>query len=111
MRGGNGRRDSGFVAIKLGWMGEASSTHVCAATQYAAQLRPTNCLSAITPIQHGFCKGGVRPGQALPCGCYFSQFRRSAISASNNLNRRANHRHIFIVARIKPVPENPPRAF
>jgi hypothetical protein len=25
--------------------------------------------------------------------------------------RRANHRHIFIVARIKPAPENPPRAF
>ena len=29
----------------------------------------------------------------------------------NILTRRANHRHIFIVARIKPAPENPPRAF
>jgi glycyl-tRNA synthetase alpha subunit len=27
------------------------------------------------------------------------------------LTRRANHRHIFIVARIKPAPENPLRAF
>jgi hypothetical protein len=26
-------------------------------------------------------------------------------------NIRANHRHIFIVATIKPAPENPPRAF
>jgi hypothetical protein len=30
---------------------------------------------------------------------------------SNNLTRRVNHRHIFIVARIKPAPENPPRTF
>jgi hypothetical protein len=29
----------------------------------------------------------------------------------NILTRRANHRHIFIVARNKPAPENPPRAF
>jgi hypothetical protein len=29
----------------------------------------------------------------------------------NILTRRANHRHIFIVARIKPALENPPRAF
>jgi hypothetical protein len=29
----------------------------------------------------------------------------------NILTRRANHRHIFIVAKIKPAPENPPRAF
>jgi hypothetical protein len=34
-----------------------------------------------------------------------------ALSASSNLTRRANHRHIFIVARIKPAPENPLRAF
>ena len=30
--------------------------------------------------------------------------------AKNILTRRANHRHIFIVARIKPAPENPLRA-
>jgi hypothetical protein len=47
----------------------------------------------------------------LPSGCYFSRSRRSAISATNNLTPRANHRHIFIVARIRPAPENPPRAF
>jgi hypothetical protein len=29
----------------------------------------------------------------------------------NNSTSRANHRHIFIVARIKPAPENPLRAF
>jgi len=29
----------------------------------------------------------------------------------NHLTRRANHRHIFIVATIKPAPEHPPRAF
>jgi hypothetical protein len=29
----------------------------------------------------------------------------------NILTRRANHRHIFIVARIEPAPENPLRAF
>jgi hypothetical protein len=29
----------------------------------------------------------------------------------NILTRRANHRHIFIVARIEPAPEDPPRAF
>jgi hypothetical protein len=34
-----------------------------------------------------------------------------ALAASNNLTRRANHQHIFIVARIKPAPENPARAF
>jgi hypothetical protein len=66
---------------------------------------------AIAPNQHGFCRGSARHGQALPCACYFSRSRRHAISASNNLTRRANHRHIFIVARIKPAPENPPRAF
>jgi hypothetical protein len=32
MRGRNGRRDSRFVAIKFGWMGEASSTHLCTGT-------------------------------------------------------------------------------
>jgi hypothetical protein len=32
-------------------------------------------------------------------------------SRKNILTRRANHRHIFIVARIEPAPENPPRAF
>jgi hypothetical protein len=32
-------------------------------------------------------------------------------SRKNILTRRANHWHIFIVARIKPAPENPPRAF
>jgi hypothetical protein len=32
-------------------------------------------------------------------------------SRKNILTRRANHRHIFIVARIRPAPENPPRAF
>jgi hypothetical protein len=30
---------------------------------------------------------------------------------SNNLTRRANHWHIFIIVRIKPAPENPSRAF
>src|SRR5271169_3647041 len=32
-------------------------------------------------------------------------------SRKDILTRRANHRHILIVARIKPAPENPPRAF
>jgi hypothetical protein len=32
-------------------------------------------------------------------------------SRKNILTRRANHRHIFIAARIEPAPENPPRAF
>jgi hypothetical protein len=32
-------------------------------------------------------------------------------SRKNILTRRANRRHIFIVARIKPAPENPLRAF
>jgi hypothetical protein len=32
-------------------------------------------------------------------------------SRKNILTRRANHGHIFIVARIKPAPENPLRAF
>jgi hypothetical protein len=32
-------------------------------------------------------------------------------SRKNILTRRANHRHIFIVARIRPAPENPLRAF
>jgi hypothetical protein len=32
-------------------------------------------------------------------------------SRKNILTRRANHWHIFIVARIKPAPENPLRAF
>jgi hypothetical protein len=70
-------------------MGEASSTHLCTAAQYAAPLRPASCLTAIAPTQNGFCRGGARHGQALPCGCYFSRSRRSAISASNNLTRRA----------------------
>jgi hypothetical protein len=35
----------------------------------------------------------------------FERFRK------NILTRRANHRRIFIVARTKPAPENPPRAF
>jgi hypothetical protein len=32
-------------------------------------------------------------------------------SRKNILTRRADHRHIFIVATIKPAPENPLRAF
>jgi hypothetical protein len=32
-------------------------------------------------------------------------------SQKNILTRWANHLHIFIVATIKPAPENPPRAF
>jgi hypothetical protein len=32
-------------------------------------------------------------------------------SRKDILTRRANHRHIFIVARTKLAPENPPRAF
>ena len=92
MRRRSGRRHGRFVAINCGGF-EGSPA------------------AAIAPTQHGFCRGGARHGQALPCGCYFSRSRRYAISASNNLTRRANHRHIFIVARIKPAPENPPRAF
>src|SRR5579872_4218837 len=37
--------------------------------------------------------------------------QRSAISALINLTRRANHRHIFIVAKIKPVPEKSAAGF
>jgi len=59
-------------------MGEASSTHLCTAAQYAALLLPTSCLTAIAPAQHGFCRGGARHGQELPCGCYFSRSRRAA---------------------------------
>jgi len=40
-----------------------------------------------------------------------SRIRPFERSRKNILTRRANHRHIFIVARIKPAPENPPRAF
>jgi hypothetical protein len=40
--------------------------------------------------------------------CMVRSFERSR---KNILTRRANHRHIFIVARIKPAPENPSRAF
>jgi hypothetical protein len=32
-------------------------------------------------------------------------------SRKSLLTRRANHWHIFIVAQIKPAPENPPRVF
>src|SRR5450432_1377976 len=46
-------------------MGEASSTHLCAAAQYAALLRPTSCLTAIAPTQHGFCR--VAPGRDRHC--------------------------------------------
>ncbi len=111
MRWRNGRRDSRFVAIKLGGRAKASSTHFCMAAQYAALLRPLSCLTAVAPTQHGFCRGGARQGQPLPCGCYFRRSRCTTISAVNNLTRRANHRYVFIVARIRPAPENPPRAF
>jgi hypothetical protein len=40
--------------------------------------------------------------------CMVQPFERSR---KNILTRRANHRHIFIVATIKPAPENPLRAF
>jgi hypothetical protein len=40
-----------------------------------------------------------------------SMFRPFERSRKNILTRRANHRHFFIVARTKPPPENPPRAF
>jgi hypothetical protein len=39
---------------KLRRIGEASSTHLCTAVQYAALLRPPNGLTAIAPTQHGF---------------------------------------------------------
>jgi hypothetical protein len=57
--------------------GEASSTHLCTAAQYAALLHATSCLIAIAPTQHGFCRGSARHGQAMPCGCYFNRSRRS----------------------------------
>jgi hypothetical protein len=40
-----------------------------------------------------------------------SMIRPFERSRKNILTRRANHRHIFIVAIMKPAPENPPRAF
>jgi len=40
-----------------------------------------------------------------------SRVRPFERSRKNILTRLANHRHIFIVARIKPALENPARAF
>ena len=39
--------------------------------------------AAIAPTQHGFCSGGPRHGQALPCGCYFSRSHLT-ITATDN---------------------------
>src|ERR1700758_5272558 len=45
-------------------MGEASSTHLCTAEQYAALLHPMSCSTAIAATQHGFCRGGA--GRPIP---------------------------------------------
>jgi hypothetical protein len=47
----------------------------------------------------------------LAVGIFEALQLRQRRRASTNLTRRANHQHIFIVARIKPAPKNPPRAF
>jgi hypothetical protein len=96
----------------LGWIGEASSTHLCRAAPYAALLRSANCLTAIAPTQHGFWTlDGPRNENIENNPMQSSMVRPFERSRKNILTRRANHRHIFIVATIKPAPENPPRAF
>jgi hypothetical protein len=94
MHGRNGRRNSGLVAIN--WGGWAKRHPPIFAwrrhTLRGCALRALNENIENDPMQS-------------------SMVRTLERSRKNILTRRANHRHIFIVATIEPAPENPPRAF
>jgi hypothetical protein len=53
MRKASGSRDRRFVAINWGEYAKRHPPQLCAAAQCAALLRPTNCLTAIAPTEHG----------------------------------------------------------
>jgi hypothetical protein len=94
MRGRNGRRDSRLAAIN--WGGWARCH-----TPIFARRRHTLRACALRALNENIENNPMQSIMVLP-------FERSR---KNILTRRANHWHIFIVARIKPAPENPPRAF
>jgi hypothetical protein len=95
-------------------MGEASSTQLCTAAEYAALLRPTSYelpdryrSDSAWFLNHGWPLNENIQNDPMQS----SMVRSFERSRKNILTHRANHRHIFIVARIEPAPENPLRAF
>jgi hypothetical protein len=83
---------------------------------------PPSCLSAIdsnfeivdleTALNHGWAsQRNIENNPMQSRNFAASRAVLTGPAGKNILIRRANHLHIFIVARIQPAPENPPRAF
>ncbi|MCA6104773.1 hypothetical protein [Bradyrhizobium australafricanum] len=79
--------------------------------QYAALLRPASCLTANRSDPAWFLQGWRQASTGIAVRLLFQSLPALCNLRVEQLTRRATHRYIFIVATIKPTPENPLRVF